>query len=140
LTKGEKAEKYKKKTKLHILSSKSGDLTLENTRNDVILYHLRVLQVLSAAHTAEDVHAYHFALLRQVLENIASFLGVGQFSYVLQQIGVEDQEEVTRIVNALSHKKVYYYESDLMVPDNLEIFSKVMDGLLNKYNFVLHAE
>jgi wobble nucleotide-excising tRNase len=139
LMKGEKAGKYKKKTKLHILSSKSGELTLEDTRNDVFLYHLRVLQVLSAAYEAKEVRAYHFALLRQVLENVASFLGVSQFSFVLQQIGIEEQEEVSRIVNALSHKKVYYYESDLVVQDNLDIFSKVMTGLLDKYNFVLHA-
>jgi hypothetical protein len=138
LFKGEKADKYKKKSKLHILSSKGGVLTLENTRNDVLLYHLRVLQVLSVAHAAKDVRSFHFALLRQVLENIASFLGVGQFGYVLEQIGIEDPEEVGRIVNALSHKKVYYYESDLMGEDNLKIFSGVMDGLLAKYNFVLH--
>jgi AAA domain len=140
LTKGEKADRFDKKTKLRILSSKSGELTLESPRNDVFLYHLRVLQVLSTAHKEMDVRSYHFALLRQVLENIASFLGVGQFGYVLHQIGIEDPEEVSRIVNALSHKKVYYYESDLVVPDNQAMFSNVMDKLLNKYNFVLHAE
>jgi hypothetical protein len=140
LTKGEKSDKFKKRTKLHILSSKSGELELESCRDDVFLYHLRVLQVLSTAQKAKDIRAYHFALLRQVLENIASFLGVGQFGYVLQQIGIDDAEEVTRIVNALSHKKVYYYESDLVVPDNQELFSNVVDRLLNKYNFVLHAE
>lgn len=138
LTKGEKSDKFKKRTKLYILSSKSGELELENCRDDVFLYHLRVLQVLSTAHKAKDVRAYHFALLRQVLENIASFLGVGQFGYVLQQIGIDDPAEVTRIVNALSHKRVYYYESDLVVPDNQELFSNVMGRLLNKYNFVLH--
>jgi hypothetical protein len=144
LTKGEKSDKFRKNNKplhkLYILTSKTGELELENCRNDVFLYHLRVLQVLSAAHKAKDVRSYHFALLRQVLENIASFLGVGQFGYVLQQIGIEDPDEVARIVNVLSHKKVYYYESDLVVPDNLELFSNVMDRLLNKYNFVLHAE
>jgi len=140
LAKGEKSDKFKKRTKLYILSSKTGELELESCRDDVFLYHLRVLQVLSAAHKANDVRSYHFALLRQVLENIASFLGVGQFGYVLQQIGIDDPAEVTRIVNALSHKKVYYYESDLVVPDNRELFSNVMNRLLNKYNFVLHAE
>ena len=139
LTKGEKSDKFKKRTKLCVLSSKSGELELESCRDDVFLYHLRVLQVLSAAHAAKDVRAYHFALLRQVLENIASFLGVGQFGYVLQQIGIDDPGEVTRIVNALSHKKVYHYESDLVVPDNQELFSNVMERLLSKYNFVLHA-
>lgn len=140
LTKGEKSEKFKKRTKLFILSSKSGELELENCRDDVFLYHLRVLQVLFNAHKANDVRSYHFALLRQVLENIASFLGVGQFAYVLQQIGIDDPNEMARIMNALSHKKVYYYESDLVVPDNRDLFSNVMDRLLNKYNFVLHAE
>lgn len=140
LTKGEKCGKFKKHTKPCILSSKEGALTLESPRNDVFLYHLRLLQELSAAHKAKDVRSYHFALLRQVLENIASFLGVGQFGYVLQQIGIEDAEEVSRIVNALSHKKVYYYESDLVVPDNQAMFSNVMDRLLDKYNFRLHAD
>lgn len=140
LTKGEKSEKFKRLTKLYILSSKTGELELESCRDDVFLYHLRLLQVLTAAHKANDVRSFHFALLRQVLENIASFLGVGQFGYVLQQIGIGDAAEVTRIVNALSHKKVYYYESDLVVPDNRELFSNVMNRLLDKYNFVLHAE
>jgi len=142
LTKGERMEKFRKKGKpiykLNILSSKSGQLELEACRKDVFLYHLRMLQVLSVAREANDVRAYHFALLRQVLENVASFLGVGQFGYVLNQIGINEPNRVADIVNALSHKKVYYFESDTVVPDNLRIFSEVIDGLLAKYNFVLH--
>src|SRR6185503_13347822 len=37
LTKGEKADKFKKKTKLHILTSKSGELSLESCSQDVFL-------------------------------------------------------------------------------------------------------
>jgi hypothetical protein len=140
LTKGEKSDKFKKRTKQYILTSKSGNLELESCKQDVFLYHLRVLQELSVAYKANDIRSYHFALLRQVLENVASFLGVGQFGYVLQQIGIDDTDEVARIVNALSHKTVYYYASDLVVPDNQALFSNVMDKLLSKYNFVLHAE
>lgn len=140
LTKGEKRDKFKKATKLYILSSKSGTLELESCREDVFLYHLRVLQQLAIARKANDVRAYHLVLLRQALENVASFLGVGQFSYVLNQVGIDEPNRVADIVNALSHKKIYYYESDTVVPDNLKIFNEVMDGLLGKYNFVLHAE
>jgi hypothetical protein len=139
LKKGEKAAKFKDKTRVCTLSLKKGEISLENFRNDVFLYHLRLLQVLEQAHAAGEVKAYHFALLRQVLENIASFLGVGQFSYVLKQIGIDDVEEVAGIVNTLSHKKVYYFESDDVVPDNLETFEKVFNGLKEKYSFVLHA-
>ncbi|MFC0402537.1 AAA family ATPase [Paraburkholderia rhizosphaerae] len=140
LSKGEKSSKFKKHTKLYVLSAKSGELDLEKCEKDVFLYHLRVLQVLSNAQKANDVRAYHFAMLRQVLENVASFLGVAQFGYVLNQIGIREPSRVADIVNALSHKKVYYYESDIVIPDNLKIFDDVMTGLLARYNFVLHAE
>jgi len=140
LNKGEKSSKFKKYTKQHILSAKSGELELEKCEKDVFLYHLRVLQVLTNAHKANEIRAYHFAMLRQVLENVASFLGVGQFSYVLNQIGITDPNRVADIVNALSHKKVYYYESDIVVQDNLDIFDEVMKRLIEKYNFVLHAD
>lgn len=139
MTKGEKSGTFKKATSLHTLSIKSGDLTLESCRNDVFLYHLRLLQVLEKAQKDKAIRSYHFALLRQVLENVSSFLGVGQFGFVLKQIGIDDPDEVATIVNALSHKKVYYYESDELVPDTLETFEKVFNGLKEKYQFVLHV-
>jgi hypothetical protein len=139
LMKGEKADRYKKITKLFVLSDKSGDLTMENTRQEVFLYHLRLLQLLDKAQAADDLRAYHLALLRQVLENVASFLGVGQFKYVLEQIGIEDAAEAASIINVLAHKKVYYFESDLLVPDSKAMFENVLTRLKDKYKFVLHA-
>ena len=138
LTKGEKSEKYKKFTKLFILSQKSGDLTLEIPKNDVFLYHLHLLQVLEKAQE-EQLYTFHFALLRQILENIASFLGVGQFSYVLEQIGVDDIEQAARIVNALSHQQVYHYQTKEMNPDNEKLFKDVFGLIKSKYNFKLRA-
>ncbi|WP_082702236.1 AAA family ATPase [Pseudacidovorax intermedius] len=139
LTKGEKASKFKGKVRVCTLSLKVGEITLENCRKDVFLYHLRLLQVLDKAHAAGELKAYHFALLRQVLENVASFLGVGQFGYVLAQIGIDDADEVANIVNTLSHKKVYYFESDDLNADALQTFEKVLTGLKEKYQFVLHT-
>jgi len=140
LFRGEKSDTFKKLTKPYILSGQFDDLSLESVRDDVFLYHLRLLQVLERAHKANDIRSYHFALLRQILENVASFLGVGQFSYVLGQIGINDPKEVANIINTLSHKKVYYYESDLVVPENRSTFVNVLTKLQEKYNFVLHAE
>jgi hypothetical protein len=74
-----------------------------------------------------------------VLENVASFLGRGQFGYVLNQIGIEDPNDVADIINTLSHKKVYYYETDRLVPDRQEMFENVLTKLQNKYQFVLHV-
>ncbi|MCE7973498.1 MAG: anticodon nuclease [Leptolyngbya sp. PLA1] len=140
LTKGEKADKFKKHTKMFILSDRSGNLELEDCRDDVLLYHLRLLQLLDKAQKANDVRAYHLALLRQVLENVASFLGVGQFRYVLEQIGIDDPGETANIINVLSHKRVYYYESDMLIPDSRKIFEDVFGKLKERYKFVLHAD
>ncbi|MDQ0621257.1 AAA family ATPase [Paraburkholderia graminis] len=140
LRKGDQRQRYEKLMKICILSGKSGDLSLERDRDDVHLYHLRLLQLLEKAKKANDLRSYHFALLRQVLENVASFLGKGQFGYVLSQIGIDNPNDTADIVNTLSHKKVYYYESDLLVPDRRRMFETVLTKLQEKYNFVLHAE
>jgi hypothetical protein len=138
LTKGEKASKYQGLTRLCMLSTKNDAVSLESCRNDVFLYHLRLLQVLQAAHAANEVKAYHFALLRQVLENVSSFLGVGRIGYVLEKIGIKDKDDVANIVNMMSHKKVYYFESVELVPDTRDVFERVFQGLMLKYEFVLH--
>lgn len=139
LMKGEKASKFKKLTRACVLSLKNDEISLENCQKDVFLYHLRLLQILDQAHATGAVKAYHFALLRQILENVASFLGVGQFGYVLRQIGINDVDEVASIVNTLSHKKVYYFESEELNADSLKTFEKVFTGLKEKYQFVLHT-
>ena len=105
LKKGEKSKKYGKKTLVRILSEKRGEISLETHRKDVFLYYLRILQLLEQAWQENDVRTYHFALLRQFLENVASFLGSGRFSHVLERIGFEDADEIARIVNTLAHKK-----------------------------------
>lgn len=139
LMKGEKSSKYKPNSKASILSGKHGEVGLETVRSDVFLYHLRVLQVLDRARKEADVRSYHFALLRQLLESVSSFLGVGRISYTLERIGFDDADEIARILNVLSHKNVYYYESDLLVPDNLSWFEAIHDRLNEHYGFVIHA-
>lgn len=144
LGKGENADKFRnkdksKKYKEFILELNEGDLSLVKVDNGVFLYHLRLLQILHEA-ANKEVYTYHFALLRQVLENIASFLGVGRFSYVLEQIGITDKDRITFIVNALSHLNVYYQQIDKLVPDNLEVFKNVLEKLMTKYQFILHND
>ena len=145
LGKGSDYEKFRnkdksKKYKELILEGNKEDLSLVKTKNGVFLYHLRLLQILKQASDSKEVFTYHFALLRQVLENIASFLGVGQFGYVLQQIGISDQNRVAFIVNALSHLNVYYQQIDKPVPDNLDIFEEVLSGIIAKYGFIIPKE
>ena len=139
LLKSEKSGKFKDHTKVAILSGKQGDLSLENERRDVLLYHLRLLQLLKQAHDAKEVKAYHFVLLRQVLENVASFLGTGRVSHVLEEIGVDHAANDNRVLNTLSHKNIYFYESENLGPNTSEMFDEIFEKLMAKYNFVVHA-
>ena len=139
IKKGEKANAYKNEVQEYILKRNGLTIQFVNPKNDVFLYHLELMQTLKKAIDENVLYAYHFALLRQVLENISSFLGVGRFSYVLEQIGYTDADEIARIVNIMSHKNVFRYEFKELVPDNEQMFRNIFERILNKYNFVLHA-
>jgi len=138
LKKGKKSDKFKNITKVRILSRKHDRISLETHDSDVFLYHLRLIQILEQARKNDSIRVYHFALLRQVLETISSFLGSGRFIYTLKCMGFAETDQIARIVNSLSHKKVYTYDSDYLVPDNLELFDQIMDKLFTHYNFIIH--
>ena len=140
MLKGEKADKYKKVSKVQLLEKNTDSgFELINPKNDVLLYHLRLLQVLDLAIASDNMEIYHLAILRQVLENISSFLGTGQLKYVLEQIGITDPDRMATIINALTHQKVYYPQMDAMVDDNKQIVRDVYNALMTKYHFILHT-
>ncbi len=140
LAKGEKAKSFKKYYKLCILEKEGSMFSLGDPREDVLLYHLRLLQILGDAIKNNSLEVYHMALLRQVLENISSFLGTGRFSYVLEQIDFSDADRITTITNSLTHKNVYYPQMDAMVEDNKQIVKDVYNALMKKYNFIIHND
>lgn len=136
----EGANKKNYATKSYILSRQDNQFTLKSKRKDVLLYHLHLLQVLEQAKREQRFEVFHFALLRQVLENIASFLGRGNFSYVLQQVGIEDPNRIADIINARTHTSVYNYQPLILNADDEILLQEVIDKLQKKYQFELHAE
>lgn len=134
LTKGSKSGRYKNLTKLCILTWKGDALSLDTPNNGVFLFHLHVLQLLVKASRSE-LYAHHMVMLRQVLENITSFLGRSGIGFTLTQIGVIEPDTAANVINSLSHKDAYYYQSDLMPPAVQTVFRDVLDKLLAKYKF-----
>jgi len=134
LKKGEKSGRYNKLTKPFILGTHDGNIELNNLKNDVILFHLHLIQTLDTA-VKTELYAYHFVLLRQLIENISSFLGVGRLNFTLEQIGVEKIEEVASIINSLSHKNIYSLQFNKMAEAEEEVFKDVFEKILAKYNF-----
>jgi len=135
LKKGEKSGRYNKLTKPFILTIQDGNLLLNSLNNEVFLFHLHLMQTLETAIKTE-LYAYHFVLLRQLLENISSFLGVGRVNYVLEQIKIENVREVGEIINSLSHKNVYRLQFNKMAEADEEVFKDVFQKLQEKYRFI----
>lgn len=134
LTKGERSGRYRRLTALRILRRAGGDLMLQPPRRGVFLYHLHLLEVLDEARDSQ-LYTYHFALLRQLLENVSSFLGTGRPSYALEKIGVRNPEEVMNVVNTHSHKTVYYDQTEMMNDYEQNLFIEIFTGLMERFEF-----
>jgi len=135
LSKGEKSDKYKKNSKFFMLKKLKNELELKPFSKEVFLFHLHLLQVLSEAKTTNELYTYHFVLLRQLLENITSFIGTSQIKMLLQEINVEKPEDTIMMINSLSHKRVFTPTISEMNEDETIVFNEVYDKLLVKYNF-----
>lgn len=134
LTKGEKSGRYKNLTALRVLKRIGDDLVLESPKRSVFLYHLHLLEVLDEARNGQ-LYTYHFSLLRQLLENVASFLGTGRAGYTLQKIGIENVEEVINVVNTHSHKTVYYDQTEMMNDYEQNLFIDIFNRLMARFEF-----
>ena len=134
LKKGEKSGRYKDITMPFILTSQGGNLTLNNLNKEVFLFHLHLMQTLGTAIQTE-LFAYHFVLLRQLLENISSFLGKGRMTYVLEQIQVKDVKGAGEMINSLSHKDAYRLQFNKMNEAEETVFKEVFEKIQIKYRF-----
>ena len=139
LMKGEKKDLYKNQVQTYILKKNDSVIQFVSSEKDVLLYHLEIMQILKKAIDNNMLYTYHFALLRQVLENLSSFLGSGRFSFVLEKIGYTDAKEIAQIVNYMTHKDIFLYETNYLPSNHEQIIKEVFSRIQSKYNFVLHA-
>jgi len=123
-----------KLTKTIILKNKDGDVSFKGTNSDVFLYHLHLLQTLQEA-KKEQLYKYHMVLLRQVLENINSFIGSKKFGRILTDIGLKDVDRIADEINSLSHKQAYQYQFNEMSQAEEDLFNEIFNKLIAKYNF-----
>ena len=141
LRKADGSAKFKNITKTYILSRKpSGEVLLSKYGDDVFLLHLHLYKMIqdniSSAHETGRLLSYNFVLLRQLLENIASFHGKsGVFSYALSKIGCDDIAELTKLINEETHKDVYYYQTSLMSQPQRDKFEYIVEKITTTYRF-----
>lgn len=127
---------YANLTSLFTLNKKNDELALLNPNKDVFLFHLHLLKTLEDAKIT-GLFAYHYVLLRQLLENISSFLGKRGFNYTLTQIGIPptDVDNVANTINSHSHKNAYQLQVDAMSPTEQDLFIDLLEKINIKYQF-----
>lgn len=131
---GEKSGRYKPNSRFYMLKKQNDEVELKPFGKEVFLYHLHLFKELEEARD-NQLYTFHFVLLRQLLENIVSFLGKSQITFVLQEIKVENSEQSINMLNSLSHKKVFVPQISEMNENEEKIFNEIFDKLLVKYNF-----
>lgn len=129
---------HRNNTKRNILSINNNELELKNHDKDVFLYHLYLMQILNEYIAEKKVMGYHFVILRQLLEIISSFLGVGGIKKALEEIGYgESIEMVSNQVNSLSHKDARPQSAELN-PNDAALLEDIFTKIQDKYNFITH--
>lgn len=123
-----------KKYFLHSVKE-SNELLLHVTDETPFFHHVAMLHELQTAVETGKLYAYHFNMLRNVLEKTATFFGFKEFSECLH--GVTNEDLYARALNLLSHGKYSLYDPKEMVPDNKKLFKDILEAFLNRYRFDL---
>ena len=139
LRKANGSERFKNITETFILGKDAkGNLSLSSYGHDVFLYHLHlyklIVENIQTTQPSGFLDSFNFVLLRQLLENIASFLGrSGNFGFALDRLGFGS--DVADLINEQSHKDVYYYQTNLMSAGQQELFREIINRIDSIFRF-----
>ncbi|MBN3581060.1 AAA family ATPase [Algoriphagus aestuarii] len=123
-------------SRLVVLENKEGDFRLRGTTSGLFLYHLQLIQKLNEAKD-NQLFKYHFVLLRQVLENVNSFMGSKKMGRLLAHIGLENVDQKLDELNSLSHQQAFRFQPSEMSQNEEILFRDIFEKLLTTYNFKL---
>nr|BFF40325.1 AAA family ATPase [Tenacibaculum mesophilum] len=124
------------KNKTYYLHSKDGvSYTLNNTGDVPFFHHIAIISQLKQVVASDDIYTYHFNTLRSILEKTASFFGYDKINKCIQ--GLDDEVLFNRALQLFSHGKYSVYDPREMGADNKELFKKIFNGFLDKYEFYL---
>lgn len=124
------------KHKAYYLHSNSlENYSLQDTGDVPFFHHIAIISELKQVVDSGDIYTHHFNTLRSILEKTASFFGYDKINKCIQ--GLDDEILFERALNLFSHGKYSIYDPREMGTDNKDLFKKILDGFLDKYEFYL---
>jgi hypothetical protein len=122
--------------KSHFLHKNGSDgYILRATDDTPFFHHVALLTELKKVSTTQKVNTYHFNMLRSILEKTSTFFGYDEFSKCIY--GIDDEVLFSRALNLLSHGKYSIYQPVEMNDDNKELFNRILNAFLEKFEFQL---
>ena len=112
-----------------------GVFTLRATGDTPYFHHVATLAELRKCAQEGTLYTYHFNALRSILEKTASFFGHDNLRACLA--GLDDEALYNRALNLLSHGKYSIYEPTEMGDDNKELFRRILNDVLDRFQFAL---
>ena len=131
----EDQEKVKLKRYFLHRSDSEGVFTLRDTGDTPCFHHVATLAELQRCLRSDTLYTYHFNALRSILEKTASFFGHEDLRVCLA--GLQDEALYNRALNLLSHGKYAINEPVEMVDDNKELFRRILNDILDRFQFAL---
>ena len=129
-------KREKKKFDSYFMDSQGDDYTLQNTNDTPLSSNLVSLEKLHKASKSGELYTYHFNILRSVLEKIAVFHGFTHFSACIKRNDNDaDSRLHARIINILNHGNYSLFEPREMLPENKNIFRRILKDLMKNYPF-----
>jgi hypothetical protein len=108
---------------------------LRATDDTPFFHHVAMLAEVKKAADSGRLYAFHFNVLRGILEKTATFFGNNDFGACIH--GIDDEELYARALNLMSHETYSVYQPVELVEDNKELFKQILEAFLGRYKFVL---
>ncbi|WP_339625174.1 AAA family ATPase [uncultured Winogradskyella sp.] len=126
----------KVKNKSYYLHSKNTETyTLQDTGDVPFFHHIAIISQLKQVVASDNIYTHHFNTLRSILEKTASFFGYDKIDKCIH--GLEDEVLFERALNLFSHGKYSIFDPREMGADNKDLFKRIFNGFLEKYEFYL---
>ncbi|GIZ15214.1 AAA family ATPase [Capnocytophaga catalasegens] len=124
----------KTKNKRYFLHNRGDSgYALQETNDTPFFHHIATINELKKVAESNTIYTYHFNILRSILEKTATFFGYDKIDKCIT--GLEDEILFERALNLFSHGKYSVYEPVEMTNDNKELFKRILQSFLGKYEF-----
>ncbi len=115
--------------------NRAGAYLLQTTNDTPFFHHVATISELKQAIESDEIRTYHFNTLRSIMEKTSSFFGFNDFGKCIH--GIDDEVLFERALNLFSHGKYSVFEPVPMGDDTKDLFVRILQAFLEKYEFEL---